>query len=95
MISSTDRIARDAAICDGEPIIQGSRITVRDVVEYMVLYGSEARVLQALPDLTPEDLRAALEYYQSHPEEINGYRRAEEESEHWTDLPNVFRPEAS
>jgi len=95
MSSLTDRIARDEAIGGGEPIIQGSRITVRDVVEYMALYGSEERVLQALPDLTREDLRAAIAYYQSHPEEIDGYRQAEEESEYWTDLPNVFRPEAS
>ena len=95
MVSFTDRITRDEAICGGEPRIRGSRITIRDVVEYMALYGSEERVLQALPDLTREDLRVALEYYQAHTEEIDSYRRAEEESEHWTDLPNVFRPEAS
>lgn len=90
-----DRITRDEAICGGEPIIQGTRITVRDVVEYMALYGFEERVLQALPDLTLEDLRAALGYFQAHKEEIDGYRQAEEESERWTDLPNIFRPKAS
>jgi len=95
MRSFTDRITRDETICGGEPIIRGSRITVRDVVEYMALYGSEERILQALPDLTEEDLKAALAYYQTHTEEIEGYRRAEEESEHWADLPNVFKPNAS
>jgi uncharacterized protein (DUF433 family) len=90
-----DRITRDETICGGEPVIQGTRITVRDVVEYMALYGSEERVLQALPDLTLEDLRAALEYFQAHRKEIDEYRQAEEESERWTDLPNVFRPKAS
>lgn len=64
-------------------------------MEYMALYGSEERVLQALPDLSLEDLRAALEYFRAHREEIDGYRQAEEESERWTDLPNVFRPKAS
>lgn len=91
----SDRITKDEAICGGEPIIQGTRVTVRDIVEYMGLYGSEGRVLQALPDLTLEDLRAALEYFQAHREEIEGYRQAEEESERWTDLPNVFRPKTS
>ena len=90
-----DRITKDEAVCGGEPVIRGTRITVRDVVEYMAIYGSEERVLQALPDLTLEDLRAALEYFRGHREEIEEYRRAEEESEHWSDLPNVFRPKAS
>ena len=91
---ATDRITRDDTICGGEPIIRGSRITIRDIVEYMTLYGSPERVLQAMPDLTREDLTAALEYYQSHLEEINLYRREEEESEDWADLPNVFKPNA-
>jgi len=81
MRSFIDRIIRDEAICGGEPIIQGTRLTVRDVVEYMALYGSEERVLQALPDLSLEDLRAALEYFRAHREEIDEYRQAEEESE--------------
>lgn len=87
-----DRIRRDEAICGGEPIIQGTRITVRDVVEYMALYGSEERVLQALPDLTLEDLRAALEYFRAHREEIDRYRQAEEESERWTTFPMSSDP---
>ena len=78
-----DRITREEGICGGGPIIRGTRITVRDVVEYMALYGSEERILQALPDLTLGDLRAALNYFQVHREEIDGYRQAEEESEHW------------
>jgi len=61
----------------------------------MALYGSEERILKALPDLTREDLKAALEYYQTHKEKIDRNRRAEEGSEEWTDLPNAFKPNAS
>ena len=68
-------------LCGGEPTIRGMRITVRDVVEYMELYGSEGRVLAALPDLTPSDVDAAIEYYREHREEIERYRMAEDESE--------------
>jgi len=61
-------------LCGGEPTIRGMRITVRDVVEYVELYGSRARVLQALPDLTEADVDAAMDYYRAHREEINRYR---------------------
>lgn len=90
-----ERIVRDRTICGGEPIIRGTRITVRDIVEYMELYGSEERIQQALPDLTREDVMAALEYYGQHPEEIDQYRQEEEESEGWEDIPRTFRQHKS
>jgi len=85
-----ERITRNKQICGGEPIIRGMRITVRDIVEYMKIYDSKERILQALPDITAEDIEAALEYYQRHTEEIERYRQEEEGSEYW-DIPNVFR----
>ena len=68
-------------LCGGEPTIRGMRITVRDVVEYMELYGSEKRILEALPDLAPSDIDAAIEYYREHREEIERCRMAEDGSE--------------
>jgi uncharacterized protein (DUF433 family) len=91
MSSSVERIVRDKEICGGEPIIQGTRVTVRDIVEYMELYGSEERILQALPDLTHQDITAALEYYRQHSAEIESYRQEEEESEGGEDVPHTFR----
>lgn len=85
------RITRNKVICGGEPIIQGTRITVRDIVEYQEIYQSKERVLKALPHLTLEDIEAALDYYRQHRQEIEAYRQAEEESENWTDLPNLFK----
>ena len=32
--------------------------------------------------------RTALEYYQHHRKEIDGYQREEEESENWQDVAN-------
>ena len=84
-------ITRNKVICGGEPIIQGTRITVRDIVEYQEIYQSKERVLKALPHLILEDIEAALDYYRQHRQEIEAYRQAEEESENWTDLPNLFK----
>jgi len=74
-------ITRNPDICGGEPIIRGMRITVRDVIEYLELYGEPEQVLEALPDLTRDDIEAAVDYYRNHREEIERYRREEEESE--------------
>jgi len=85
------RITRNKVICGGEPIIHGTRITVRDIVEYEKIYQSNERVLKALPHLTLDDIETALDYYRRHRQEIEAYRQAEEESENWTDLPNLFQ----
>jgi uncharacterized protein (DUF433 family) len=85
------RITRDERICGGEPIIRSMRITVRAIVEYMEIYQSKEEILRALPDLTLEDIDAALAYYDQHHEEIERYRQEEEESENWTDVPNLFK----
>jgi len=57
------RITKSKEICGGEPIIWGTRITVRDIVEYMQIYRPKERILEALPHLTLEDIEAALAYY--------------------------------
>jgi len=86
------RITTDDRICGGEPIIRGTRITVRDIVEYIGIYPSKEEILKALPHLTLEEIDAALAYYDQHHEEIEAYRQAEKESENWTALPNLFKP---
>ena len=47
------RITRNKEIC-GEPIIQGTRITVRAIVEYLQIYQSKERIRKGLPHLTLE-----------------------------------------
>jgi uncharacterized protein (DUF433 family) len=93
MGTMTDHIVRDAEICGGEPRIRGTRITVRAIVESIRLYHAKEPLLQALPDLTSEDLDAALVYYVEHPGEIERYihehRLAEEDT---TDVPQALKP---
>ena len=81
MAKPASAITRVEGLCGGEPTIRAMRITVRDLVEYIELYGSRERVLKALPDLSSADIDAALDYYRRHRQEIERYRMEEEESE--------------
>ncbi len=66
-------ISQYANISGGEPVIMGTRVTVRAIVEYERLYHSPAQILRALPHLTPEQIADALGYYADHPVEIDAY----------------------
>jgi uncharacterized protein (DUF433 family) len=58
----TDRIEVNPAICGGKPVIRGTRIMVRNILGMVAGgYGID-KVLASYPDLTREDVTAALEY---------------------------------
>jgi uncharacterized protein (DUF433 family) len=46
----------------GQPCIRGTRMTVRDVLEYLAGGMSVEEVLDDFPDLTAEDIRACLAF---------------------------------
>jgi len=46
----------------GKPCIRGLRITVSDVLEYLAAGMSPEQIVKEHPDLTVEDIRAALYY---------------------------------
>ncbi len=46
----------------GKPCIRGLRITVYEVLEYMASGMTEEEILSDFPDLTKDDLRAALAF---------------------------------
>lgn len=68
-------ISRYEKIAGGEPVIAGTRVTVRAIVEYNRLYRSVERTLRALPHLTREQVADALGYYADHAAEIDSYIR--------------------
>ena len=61
-MSWQERISVNPAIRAGEPCIKGTRITVYDVLEYLAGGMSEDEILYDFPDLTREDIRAALAF---------------------------------
>ncbi len=69
---STAVIMQRPSVMGGSPVIAGTRIRVSDVVRHRALRGrSVARIRQALPHLTPDQIKAALRYYQTHRAEID------------------------
>lgn len=60
MAQVDSRIAIDPAIRSGKPIIRGTRIAVTDILEYLAGGMSESQILADFPDLTEDDIRAAL-----------------------------------
>ena len=58
----SDRITLNPEIRSGKPIIRGTRITVTDILEYLAGGMSEREILEDFPDLSLEDIRAALAF---------------------------------
>jgi len=56
------RITTDPNVCFGRPCIRGTRIWVSLIVEHLADGITEQELLAAYPQLTPEDIRAALAY---------------------------------
>ncbi|MEO5969413.1 MAG: DUF433 domain-containing protein [Bdellovibrionia bacterium] len=55
-------ITVDPAQCGGRPCIRGMRIRVSDVLDLLAEGLSNQEVIEELPDLTEEDIRACLSY---------------------------------
>ena len=56
------RIAVDAGVMTGKPVIRGTRVPVELVVRMLAQGVSEEAILVEYPRLRPADIRAALAY---------------------------------
>jgi uncharacterized protein (DUF433 family) len=61
-MSLLDRIVTDPAVRFGKPCVQGTRISVGDVLEYLAGGMSEEQILTDFPQLKRDDIRACLAY---------------------------------
>lgn len=57
-----DRIVIDPDVMVGKPVIKGTRIPVYLIIEFIANGMTEKEVLKEYPQLTKEDIRAALLY---------------------------------
>jgi uncharacterized protein (DUF433 family) len=57
-----ERIVLDPQVRFGKPTIQGTRITVGDVLSYLAGGMSEDEILADFPELSREDIRACLAF---------------------------------
>jgi uncharacterized protein (DUF433 family) len=62
MNNLTDRITIDPEQCGGRPCIRGMRIRVVDVLGLFAGGLNADQILEELPDLEMEDIKAALNY---------------------------------
>jgi uncharacterized protein (DUF433 family) len=61
-VTYLDRIARDPAICAGQPVIRGTRVLVRVVLGYLANGETTEHILKEFPSLTEEDVRAVIAF---------------------------------
>jgi uncharacterized protein (DUF433 family) len=62
MASLLDRISIDPNICFGKPCIRGTRIWVSLILDFLASGETAEQILESYPQLTAEDIRAAIAY---------------------------------
>ena len=62
MARTLDRITINPAIMNGQPCIQGTRITVRRVLEAAALYPDRNEMKAEYPELEDKDIVQALQF---------------------------------
>jgi uncharacterized protein (DUF433 family) len=65
----------DPAVCSGKPVIRGTRIMVTNILSMLGAGYTLERVQEAYPELTREDVTAALEYASAIIDEEKVYPR--------------------
>ena len=55
-------IVRDPKICGGQPVFQGTRVTLRTVLASLAAGDSVETLLGGFPTLTEEQVRAAIAF---------------------------------
>lgn len=57
-----DRIIRDPKICGGEPVLKGTRVTLRTVLASLAEGDSIEEILADFPGMSADDVRAAIAF---------------------------------
>ena len=55
-------IVSDPDVCNGKPVIKGTRITVQSVMSFILAGDTDEEVLKAFPRMTAEDLKTCKEF---------------------------------
>lgn len=65
-------IRETPGVCGGYPRVGRTRISVRLIIEVYRKTGNDfTQTAEAFPQLTHEQIRAALDYYQAHPARVD------------------------
>jgi len=55
-------IVRDAQICGGQPVIKGTRVTLKTILASLAEGARVEEIMQDFPTLTEEDVRAVIAF---------------------------------
>lgn len=55
-------IIRDPAICGGQPVFKGTRVTLRTVMASLADGDTVDQIVQSFPTLTEQQVRAAISF---------------------------------
>ena len=58
----SERISINPDVCNGRPIVRGTRIAVQTILEFLAAGDSVEEVLEEYPRLTRADVQACLDY---------------------------------
>ena len=73
VITEHPYVVKDKKIVGGEPVIKGTRTSVRAVVEWWKFGAAPEEIEKNLPHLSFAQIFDALSYYDDHREEIESY----------------------
>jgi type III restriction enzyme len=78
-IKTKSWVQKTPNVCGGDACIRNTRITVWGLVLSRKLGAPDARILENIVGLTPDDLEVAFDYYRHNPAEIDEAIRLNEE----------------
>ena len=55
-------IVRDPAVCGGQPIIRGTRVTLRTVLSSLAEGATVSEIVEDFPTLSEDDVRAVVAF---------------------------------
>jgi uncharacterized protein (DUF433 family) len=58
----TDRIVRDPTVCGGEPVIRGTRVRIKVILDNLAEGQSNQTILRSYPSLTNDDIQAVIAF---------------------------------
>ena len=64
-----DHIGRDPSVCGGEPVVKGTRVTVRTILASLAEGASTKEILKDFPTLSADDVRAVIAFAAASAEE--------------------------
>lgn len=64
-----DRFVRDPKTCGGEPVIRGTRVTLRTILASLAEGADLEEILGDFPTVTAEDIRAVIAFAATSAEE--------------------------